>query len=139
MRVIPNGPTTVIDLESLEIDLDAIYKDNVEITLDGHFTTKYACPVKLAGNERDYRGTTLFDFYDIGGWDAGFAFRESDGEEPVAGPRAYAFKLGVCIHNGTYAQETAVLVKDGDIVILRGVRYVVAMNRDGHIKLNNEN
>lgn len=143
---------TTIEYELIQSGSTRIFKVGTELDLDrlmgeaiaedgytpGHFSLRSFSRVKLAGFPIEYRGTKLYEYYSVGGWDAGAEGREEFQGPMVPGPRAYAFKQGVCIHNGPYEDEVAFYVEDGYTVVLRGVRYIVKMDKRGYIKLINK-
>ena len=138
-ELIQSGSTRIFKVGT-ELDLDrlmgeAIEEDRIQA---GHYSLRSFARVKLAGHPIEYRGSKLYEYYSVGGWDKGAEAREEFQGPMVPGPRAYAFKQAVMIHNGPYEDEVAFYVEDGYTVILRGVRYTVKMDSRGYIKLINQ-
>lgn len=136
---IQSGSTRIVKAGT-ELDLDHLMGEAIEEDKmwAGHFSLNSFARVKLAGFPINHRGYELFEYYSVGGWDAGAEGREEFQGPMVPGPRAYAFKQGVMIHNGPYLDEVAFYVEDGYTVKLRGVWYTVQMDKRGYIKLINK-
>lgn len=138
-ELLQSGSTRVFKVGTT-VDLDRLMGEAIQedVLFPGHFTLRFNARVKLAGHPINHRGYKLFEYYSVGGWDKGAEGREEFQGPMVPGPRAYAFKQGVTIHNGPYEDEVAFYVEDGYTVILRGVHYTVQMDKRGYIKLINK-
>lgn len=89
------------------------------------FSQQYGDPVEVEMFYKNYRGTDLYDSYLIGGWEAGNAHRVECGGPLVEGPHAWMSKRGVAITAHKQERKEKVRVTFGDVLIIKGTRYVV--------------
>lgn len=67
--------------------------------------------------------------YGVGGWDVDCANRKEFQGKIVQGPHAYLFGLGVMLTATADPMEFALVLEAGDVIRLRGVDYLVSVDR----------
>lgn len=92
---------------------------------DEVFSQQFGDPVEVEMFYKNYRGTDLYDSFLIGGWEAGNAHRVECGGPLVEGPHAWMSKRGVAITAHKQPETRKVRVTFGDVLIIKGTRYVV--------------
>jgi hypothetical protein len=89
------------------------------------FATDHFCHTSLAANPHEYRGYTLYDYYNFSGWTKG-NFHRTEFQGPlVEGPQAALFELGVSVTAHMQPDEVAYLIEEGTVIILKGTTYKV--------------
>jgi hypothetical protein len=132
------------------LDLDVLFKDQFEenqfnggkSTLEGTpeggandtFTVKYGSPFKLAGNAREYKGVTLYDYYNFSGWTEGNFHRTEMYGPLVEGPYASLFELATVVAARREPDEVAFLIEEGTVIKLKGTQYRVTFPKNSRGK-----
>ena len=140
----PNG-ARVIDLDGL---LAGHLRHESGHTIDAHpanvVTVTEDAQWLLAGSPRQHADVltgqvfTVYDYFEVGGWDEDNYVRTEYAGPLVQGPGMFAYKRTVIIDSQIGSPKTALLVQAGDLAGFLGATFEVQFpqHQNGHMKLH---